>query len=437
MPQCGEEFHSLYSAKKKQSFPSPSVGSMRASVSAFQAMMLLWRQGQLKQVGRAWNTACLRPGCVVRCGDDYTFIVACHVYAAHGWPVKAFGDHADPLNLEFNVQEVQPWEWKVVLDPADWQAYPVKAAISAHADALDRHIVCLKPTSLPVPALLRAICSSKTPEWQLRRWCKAHGVPLQSTAKTSAQALAKSLLEDNPEIHAGTWMAVLEATYKPTKMSEEEAARMKAALDELDQENLKEFHKEAKEVRHSSVGDQEVKPEKGDHGEAGKEQDDDVPAPRLRSLRTCPPPIELLQYLPGGCEVPHISLSRAIRVPSYTAYYDHTVPAGSSKVYQQKSKTKTWDNTRVFEKEALEVCLAWVWGKHELLTGDKRPPNLKVDDAILEALPKCERLPAGPVAGPVAAAAKAEEPEAATAACAASTSESGSGDSTSSSESSD
>ena len=70
---------------------------------------------------------------MVRCGDEYTLIVACHVYAAHGWPVKAFGDHVDPLGMEFNVQEVQPWEWKVVLDPADWRAYPVKAAISAHA----------------------------------------------------------------------------------------------------------------------------------------------------------------------------------------------------------------------------------------------------------------------------------------------------------------
>ena len=83
------------------------------------------------------------------------------------------------------------------------------------------------------------------------------------------------------------------------------------------------------------------------------------------------------------------------------------------------------------------MCLAWVWGKHEILTGDKRPANLKVDGAILETLPKCERLPAGPVADPEAAAAKAEEPEAATAACPASTSESGSGDSSSSSESSD
>ena len=157
MLQSPEEFHSLYRAKKKRSYTSPSVGSMRASVSAFQAMMLLWRQGQLKQVGKAWNTACLRPGCVVRCGDEYTFIVACHVFAAHGWPLQAFGDDANPLSMEFNVKEAEPWEWKVALDPAAWRVSPMNVVVSPHGCVLDRHIVGLKVASLPVPALLHAI----------------------------------------------------------------------------------------------------------------------------------------------------------------------------------------------------------------------------------------------------------------------------------------
>ena len=390
---------------------------MRASVSAFQALLLLSRQGQLKHAGHAWNTACLRPGSVVRNGDEYTFIVACHVFAAHGWPLQASGDLADPLSMEFNVKEDKPWEWKVVINPADWRVYPVKAAVSPHASLLGSNIVALQVTSLPVPALLHAICSSKTPEWQLRRWCRAHKVPMQASAKASAAALAKKLLEDAPDVHADTWLNMLEATYKPKKMSEEQRARMKAAMDELDPENLKEFEKEAKDAGHHSAGDKAVKAAEEDHGEGEKVKEDGVPAPRMKSLRTCPP--ELLRYLPGGCELPHISLSRAIRVPSYTAYYDHAAPEGSLKVYQQKSKTRSWNNTKVFEKEALDVCLDWVWAKHELLTGEKRPADLQVDVAILEALPKCERLPAGPVADPVAAPGVAGEPEGAPAAAAA------------------